>query len=78
MVCMSSAPASSTVIIISSSSESGVRSMTSTPFLSNMKLTLPVTPREPPFLAKQWRTSLAVRLRLSVMVSTITATPPGA
>jgi hypothetical protein len=42
-----------------------------------MKLTLLVSPRLPPDLAKAARTSLAVRLRLSVSASTMTATPPG-
>ena len=49
-----------------------------TPLRSNFQLTQPVAPREPPHLSKMWRTSEAVRLRLSVTTSTITATPPGA
>ena len=42
-----------------------------------MKATELVSPREPPYLLKAARTSAAVRLRLSVRVSTINATPPG-
>ncbi len=42
-----------------------------------MKLTEPVSPRLPPYLAKVDRTFEAVRLRLSVIASTITAIPPG-
>ena len=52
-------------------------SMTMTPFLLNMKDTQPVVPRLPPNLSKAWRTSAAVRFRLSVRASTITATPEG-
>jgi hypothetical protein len=40
-------------------------------------LTAPVVPRLPPFFPKMWRISATVRLRLSVIESTITATPPG-
>ena len=40
--------------------------------------TQPDAPREPPHLSKIWRTSLAVRFRLSVTISTMTATPQGA
>ena len=47
------------------------------PTRSNWKLTLLVSPSAPPCLPKVERTSLAVRLRLSVSASTITATPPG-
>ncbi len=42
-----------------------------------MNDTAPVSARLPPFLVKVERTSEAVRLRLSVSTSTITATPPG-
>ena len=42
-----------------------------------MKDTDPVSPRLPPFLVKVDRTVDAVRLRLSVIVSTISATPFG-
>ena len=38
----------------------------------------PEAPKEPPHLSKMWRISLAVRFRLSVTTSTITATPQGA
>ena len=51
--------------------------MAMTPFLLNMKDTQPVVPRLPPNLSKAWRTSAAVRFRLSVRASTITATPLG-
>ena len=42
-----------------------------------MKPTDPVSPRFPPFFEKVERTFDAVRLRLSVIASTITATPFG-
>ena len=42
-----------------------------------MKETEFVSPKLPPYLLKAARTSLAVRLRLSVKASTITATPAG-
>ena len=38
---------------------------------------LPAVAMAPPFLVQMERISAAVRLRLSVMHSTITATPPG-
>jgi hypothetical protein len=47
------------------------------PLRSNMNPTLPVSPRFPPFFEKVDRTVDAVRLRLSVIASTITATPLG-
>ena len=43
----------------------------------NMKLTLPVLARLPPFLLKILRTLLTVRVGLSVAVSTRMATPWG-
>ena len=43
----------------------------------NMNDTELVSPRLPPYFEKVERTSDAVRLRLSVRVSTIIATPPG-
>ena len=42
------------------------------------KATEPSVPMLPPHLPNAWRTSATVRTRLSVSVSTITATPPGA
>jgi hypothetical protein len=42
-----------------------------------MKLTEPVSPRLPPCLPKVERTFDAVRLRLSVIASTMIATPFG-
>jgi hypothetical protein len=42
-----------------------------------MKLTLLVSPRLPPCLLNAVRIDEAVRLRLSVSASTMTATPPG-
>ena len=51
--------------------------MTSTPFLLKFQDTQPAAPILPPYLSKWWRTLPAVRLRLSVMVSTITAMPLG-
>ena len=44
---------------------------------SNMKATEPVSPRLPPRLAKVERMFEAVRLRLSVIASTMIATPFG-
>jgi len=38
--------------------------------------TEPSVPRLPPCFEKAWRTSATVRVRLSVMQSTITAAPP--
>lgn len=46
------------------------------PFDRTSRATQPVAPRELPNLSNRCRTSLAVRLRLSVKVSTNTATPP--
>ena len=42
-----------------------------------MKATAPVSARLPPLLVKNERMSEAVRLRLSVIASTISAAPPG-
>ena len=39
--------------------------------------TEPPVPRLPPCLLNAWRTSATARLRLSVITSTSTATPPG-
>ncbi len=47
------------------------------PTWSNMKLTLLVSPSEPPCLLNTVRISAAVRLRLSVRAATLTATPLG-
>jgi len=52
-------------------------SYSTTPTWSNMKETAPVSARLPPDLVKVARTSPAVRLRLSVKTSTMTAAPPG-
>ena len=48
-----------------------------TPRRENRKLTELVSPSAPPCLANAERMSDAVRLRLSVSASTITATPAG-
>ena len=47
------------------------------PLRSNMKLTAPVSAMFPPCLPNSERTLPAVRFRLSVITSTIIATPPG-
>ena len=73
---MSSAPASRAVSIRASSSRPSP-STRITPLRSNCHATLPGVPREPPFFVKMWRTSLAVRLRLSVRISAISAAPAG-
>src|ERR1039458_6278250 len=44
---------------------------------SNIQATQPSAPMLPPFLEKAWRSSLTVRLRLSVATLTSTAAPPG-
>ena len=44
---------------------------------ANIQATDPASPRFPPPLVKAWRISLTVRLRLSVVTSTSSATPPG-
>ncbi len=72
----SSAPASMAASIMASAS-AFLASNAITPTRSNMNDTEPVSPRLPPDLVKKERTSEAVRLRLSVSASTITATPPG-
>ena len=46
-----------------------------TPLRSNIQATDPGVPSEPPNLLKAKRTSAAVRLRLSVSASTISAAP---
>ena len=51
-------------------------STTMTPLRSNCQATEPGVPSDPPFLVKMKRRSLAVRLRLSVRMVQITATPP--
>ena len=71
-----SAPASIAVSKISSS-ETASDGYIMTPKRRNMKETEFVSPREPPYLEKAARISEAVRLRLSVNPSTITATPAG-
>ena len=47
------------------------------PVFSNIQFTDPASPRLPPCLENRWRTSLTVRLRLSVAAWMKTATPPG-
>ncbi len=72
----SSAPAS----IAFSRTSSAVPALSgkrNSPSRSNMNDTLLVSPRLPPYLLKLDRTSPAVRLRLLVRASTISATPPG-
>ena len=72
----SSAPASiAASSMVSASATSAAKRIS--PTRSNWKLTLLLSPSEPPYLVKAARTSLAVRLRLSVSASTITAAPPG-
>jgi len=44
---------------------------------SNIQATEPGVPSDPPNFEKTKRTSAAVRLRLSVSPSTISAAPPG-
>src|SRR4051812_27988451 len=61
----------------SSSSSTPSAGTTTTPRRSNCHATAPVAPRFPPCFANMWRTSAAVRFRLSVSASTITATPSG-
>ena len=51
--------------------------MRMTPLRSNCHATLPGVPSSDPLLVKAWRTSLAVRLRLSVRATQMMATPPG-
>src|SRR5581483_11418485 len=72
----SSAPASAAARK-SSSSSTPSPGTTTTPRRSNCHATAPVVPSEPPCLVNAWRTSEAVRFRLSVSASTITATPSG-
>ena len=48
------------------------------PFRLNSRVTAPCVAMVPPFLVTRLRISEAVRLRLSVLTSTSTATPPGA
>ena len=50
---------------------------TNSPQCLKRNATEPSEPRLPPFLAKAWRTSATVRVRLSLRQSTITAAPPG-
>ena len=72
----SSAPASSA--ISSSRSSSGAADFSSwiEPLRENIHAVLPLSPRLPPLRVKACRTSWLVRLRLSVSVSTKSATPP--
>src|ERR1700722_17240927 len=72
----SSPPASSTMFI-RSSSLAALLGMMMSPFLWNIQETAPASAMLPPFLPKQWRISLTVRLRLSVLISSRIATPPG-
>jgi hypothetical protein len=73
----SSAPASRA--ISSSFSSSGPRSFSTwiEPLRANIHAVLPFSPRFPPLRVNACRMSWVVRLRLSVSVSTNTATPPG-
>ncbi len=61
--------------MVSLSATSGLKR--TSPARSNMKETEPVSPMLPPFLLKIARMSAAVRFRLSVIASTMMATPPG-
>ena len=70
----SSAPASSAASISAFSSVPGAN--TSWPQCLNRKATEPSVPRLPPYFVNACRTSATVRVRLSVMQSTITAAPP--
>ena len=72
----SSAPPSAAASVSSSSSTPSAGTSTS-PRRSNSQATAPAPPRLPSFFANVCRTSEAVRLRLSVSASTITATPSG-
>ena len=47
------------------------------PLRSNCHATLPGVPSSDPFFVKMCRTSLGVRLRLSVSATQMMATPPG-
>ena len=72
-------PEDAVMSLVSSSSSMPLElSISMTPLRSNFQATQPEAPREPPHLSKMWRISLAVRFRLSVTTSTITATPQGA
>ena len=75
-IAMSSAPPSAAASINSSSSTPSASTIT-IPRRSKSQATAPEPPRFPSFFANVWRTSEAVRLRLSVSASTITATPLG-
>ena len=72
----SSAPPSAAASV-SSSSSAPAASTSTTPRRSNSHATAPEPPRLPSLFANVCRTSAAVRLRLSVSASTITATPLG-
>src|SRR5919201_5345656 len=72
----SSAPPSAAASVSSSSSTPSAETRT-TPRRSKSQVTAPAVPRLPSFLENTCRTSEAVRLRLSVSASTITATPFG-
>ena len=71
----SSAPASSAASMTFSSLVPGAK--TNCPTCLKRNATEPSVPRLPPCFANAWRTSATVRMRLSVMQSTITAAPPG-
>ncbi len=73
----SSAPASSAISSSFSSSGAASFSIWIEPLRANIHAVLPFSPRLPPLRVNAWRTSWAVRLRLSVSVSTNSATPPG-
>src|SRR5215212_10104138 len=72
----SSAPASIAASSIVSAS-GALASKATTPTRSNMKATAPVSAKLPPLFVNTERMSEAVRLRLSVIASTISAAPPG-
>ena len=60
------------MIVSSSTASTGI---VMTPLRSNIQATDPGVPSEPPNLLNAKRTSAAVRLRLSVSASTISAAP---
>ena len=68
---------STSTFSVSSSSDSLPGSTSTMPRDANIQPTLPVSPRLPSLRLNRKRSSDAVRLRLSVAASTITATPAG-
>src|SRR5690606_10859627 len=73
-VLMSSAPASMAASITASSAVPGAKR--NWPQWVNWNATEPSVPRLPLFFENAWRTSATVRVRLSVMQSTMIAAPP--